>query len=222
MWTAVVKSSTIFAAVASSVLGLAVMIGPLSGGSATVDAFSLVATATRSWSSLMIPKHQDERLYSSSTTSVLRMATTRNTQESAGDEFATFAASLEDDAKREETKATGSSMSSSRSSSSSNGQQKERTSRSSSWQADLERLLDPTTPAAQRQIVLSDLMNANEDIRDSVVSALRDRRVRVCDAACVRCFAFFVDSCVRLLACLLQLAFDDYVNFLFAKQSFSV
>lgn len=46
-----------------------------------------------------------------------------------------------------------------------------------SWQASLEKLLDPLTPLSQRQILLSDLLNSNEEIRNSVLTALRDRKV---------------------------------------------
>jgi len=47
-----------------------------------------------------------------------------------------------------------------------------------SWQERLEMLLDPATPLAQRQILLSELMASNQDIRNSVTAALRDRKVR--------------------------------------------
>jgi hypothetical protein len=46
-----------------------------------------------------------------------------------------------------------------------------------SWQASLEKLLDPTTPLQQRQNLLSELLNSNQEIRESVVMALRDRKV---------------------------------------------
>lgn len=45
------------------------------------------------------------------------------------------------------------------------------------WQENLEQLLDPTTPLTKRQILLSDLLNANDDIRESVQSALRERKI---------------------------------------------
>uniref|UniRef100_A0A7R9ZGF5 SOUL heme-binding protein n=2 Tax=Pseudictyota dubia TaxID=2749911 RepID=A0A7R9ZGF5_9STRA len=45
------------------------------------------------------------------------------------------------------------------------------------WQENLEQLLDPATPLAKRQILLSDLLNANDDIRESVQSALRERKI---------------------------------------------
>lgn len=46
------------------------------------------------------------------------------------------------------------------------------------WQERLESLLDPSTPLAQRQILMSELLSSNQDIRDSVSEALRDRKVR--------------------------------------------
>lgn len=57
----------------------------------------------------------------------------------------------------------------------------------STWQSDLERLLDPMTSVAQRQILLSNLLNANEEIRTSVQEAFRDRKVRI-----FRLMQFFV------------------------------
>lgn len=45
------------------------------------------------------------------------------------------------------------------------------------WQESLDSLLDPTTPLAKRQILLSDLLNANEDIRTSVQTALSERKI---------------------------------------------
>ncbi len=46
------------------------------------------------------------------------------------------------------------------------------------WQESIEELLDPTTPLAKRQILLTDLLNSNENIRDDVLAALRERKVR--------------------------------------------
>jgi len=45
------------------------------------------------------------------------------------------------------------------------------------WQEALDSLLDPATPAAKRQIVLSDLLNASDDIRESVQDALTKRKI---------------------------------------------
>lgn len=46
-----------------------------------------------------------------------------------------------------------------------------------SWQESLEQFLDPTTPVAKRQILLSDLLGSNEKIRSSVQEALRERKI---------------------------------------------
>jgi len=45
------------------------------------------------------------------------------------------------------------------------------------WQAAVEELLDPTTPLARRQALLAKLVNANKDIQESVLTALRDRKI---------------------------------------------
>jgi len=45
------------------------------------------------------------------------------------------------------------------------------------WQESLEDLLDPSTPSGKRQVVLSELLNANEEIRSDVRSALMDRKI---------------------------------------------
>jgi hypothetical protein len=81
------------------------------------------------------------------------------------DDFASFAASLEEDAAKQKTSVAAT------------GKNRNKAAQKT-WQADFERLLDPTTPASQRQILLSDLMNANAEIRASVEMALRDRNVR--------------------------------------------
>lgn len=45
------------------------------------------------------------------------------------------------------------------------------------WQAKLDELLNPETNQAERQILLSELLTANEEIRDSVMDALASRKV---------------------------------------------
>jgi hypothetical protein len=45
------------------------------------------------------------------------------------------------------------------------------------WKNDLDDLLNPMTTQARRQILLSQLLTANGDIRASVEAALRDRKV---------------------------------------------
>ena len=47
------------------------------------------------------------------------------------------------------------------------------------WQESLEMLLDPSTPLAKRQILLSDLLNSNENIQEDVRTALQERKVRM-------------------------------------------
>jgi hypothetical protein len=49
--------------------------------------------------------------------------------------------------------------------------------RESSWQESLELLLAPDTSVAERQILLSDLLNSGDKIQDSVRTALRERKV---------------------------------------------
>ena len=45
------------------------------------------------------------------------------------------------------------------------------------WQESLEELLDPSTSQGKRQLLLSDLLNSNEDIRSDVQAALMERKV---------------------------------------------
>lgn len=47
----------------------------------------------------------------------------------------------------------------------------------STWQESLEAFLDPMTPPAKKQILLSDLVSSNEEIRSSLESALRERKL---------------------------------------------
>lgn len=47
----------------------------------------------------------------------------------------------------------------------------------STWQKNLDQLLAPDTSAAERQIVLSDLLNSGEAIQESVRTALRERKI---------------------------------------------
>jgi hypothetical protein len=45
------------------------------------------------------------------------------------------------------------------------------------WQSKIDSLLDPATPLASRQLLLSELLAANQEIRDSVQEALTTRKV---------------------------------------------
>jgi hypothetical protein len=95
---------------------------------------------------------------------------------SGGDDFSSFAASLEQDAMQRKSSSTTPTR---RGSTSANTARSSSTTNKNTWQADLERLLDPSTSPSQRQILLSDLLNANADIRASVQAAIRDRKVRI-------------------------------------------
>jgi hypothetical protein len=59
------------------------------------------------------------------------------------------------------------------------------------WQAKLEDLLDPKTNLAERQILLSELLSANDEIRESVLDAMASRKVGrnlyVCTVLALRC-----------------------------------
>lgn len=57
------------------------------------------------------------------------------------------------------------------------GEDEEAAGESTTWQESLEMLLDPSTPSVKRQILLSDLVSANQDIRNDVQSALKDRKI---------------------------------------------
>ena len=49
--------------------------------------------------------------------------------------------------------------------------------RTPTWQESLEKLIDPTTPGSKRQILLGNLVNANENIRKDLTAAFRDRNI---------------------------------------------
>jgi len=47
----------------------------------------------------------------------------------------------------------------------------------SGWQSKLDDVLDPATSMAKRQTLLSELLSANDEIRESVLSAVRDQKI---------------------------------------------
>ena len=158
---------------------------------------SPAVTLVSSWmsSSAMViqPTHisKNTKRTTTSSTSWSRVSSSRrrSIDNNDMDEFASFAATLDDDnnvvvdvtdrvtsttntpkKKKMRVAATTSSSSSSSSSSSNN-----------KWQKNLDTLIfDRTTTIAQRQILISDLFNANSEIRESLTTALRDRTVRSC------------------------------------------
>ena len=157
---------------------------------------SPVVTLVSSWmsssSSAMViqPTHISKNMKRTTTSSMswsrVSSSRRRSIDNNDMDEFASFAATLDDDVvdvtdrvtsttntpkkKKMRVAATTSSSSSSSSSSSNN-----------KWQKNLDTLIfDRTTTIAQRQILISDLFNANSEIRESLTTALRDRTVRSC------------------------------------------
>jgi helix-turn-helix protein len=95
-----------------------------------------------------------------------------STSASSEADFSAFADSLDVDDDEVASTATSTTTRGKSSTSSSSG------SFEKPWQAKLEELLDPMTSGAQRQILLSELLNANEKIRESVLDALSNRKVR--------------------------------------------
>ena len=79
--------------------------------------------------------------------------------------FSAFADALEDGEQQDERQAPSSPSSSSTAQ------------KTKSWQAKLEDLLDPATNMADRQMLLSELLNSNQAIRESVLDALAKREV---------------------------------------------
>lgn len=80
-------------------------------------------------------------------------------------DFSTFANSLESDLDNENDETMRASASTT-------------TSSDKPWQAKLDDLLDPSTNLADRQILLSELLTSNDKIRDDVLDALANRKVR--------------------------------------------
>ena len=94
------------------------------------------------------------------------------------DAFSAFAESLDEDDLFNDSSASTASSSSTPSTSASPFQTNQDAYAEKTWQESIEQLLDPTTPLAKRQILLADLVNSNENIRDDVLEALRERKVR--------------------------------------------
>jgi hypothetical protein len=131
----------------------------LQSGSFSVDAYlpnSASRGAFRQRLSCFSPVPSSPSSLASSTTDT----TTRT-------DFSTFANSLESDFDDEKDDP----MRSSASTTKNNDNEKP-------WQAKLDDLFDPTTNLADRQILLSELLTSNDKIRDDVLDALTNRKVR--------------------------------------------
>jgi len=94
-----------------------------------------------------------------------RLASTSSSSSTSSTDFSTFANSLEadfdDDEKDSDDPMRASAV----------------TTKEKSWQAKLDDLLDPSTNLADRQILLSELLTANDKIRDDVLDALTNRKI---------------------------------------------
>jgi hypothetical protein len=92
---------------------------------------------------------------------------TKATREDTDTTFQAFADSLDEDDLFSDNESTSES-----SSTSSSVYDKEPT-----WQESLESFLNPTTPIAKKQVLFSDLINANGRIRQDVETAIKDRKI---------------------------------------------
>jgi hypothetical protein len=103
------------------------------------------------------------------------------------DDYASFAATLDKDASEQQQLGTKTTWKAQKNSNNNNNNIGNKT-----WQADLEKLFDPTISLSQRQILISDLMNANAEIRDSVNTAVRERKVNECGFVmlCIVCYIY--------------------------------
>jgi len=100
-------------------------------------------------------------------------STTTPTAVSASDmdtdkDFSTFAESLKQDGKDNNN----------------NKGNKDTSRKEQSWQEVVDELLDPVTPLARRQELLAKLVNANREIQVSVLTAMRERKVRMKEGKC--------------------------------------
>jgi len=148
--------------------------GFISNGSILLASISLAALTSQSadafttLSSLSPSSYFAIRTTHSSTQATQQQPLFSTTSKNTEDAFSAFAESLDEDDLFSENDTNGKSSSSSRS----NDIYSEAT-----WQESLEQLLDPTTPPAKRQILLTDLLNSNENIREDVLVALRERKI---------------------------------------------
>lgn len=137
------------------------------------QALSLVVAATVALSCQYVGAFTFSTSRGSAKHAPFSLASSVNSDDAA---FSSFASSLEQDSAAAPKASAGTSNS---------GKSSKRTktpvtaasSSSSTWKNDLDEILNPTTAQARRQILLSQLLTANADIRVSVEAALRDRKV---------------------------------------------
>jgi len=102
------------------------------------------------------------------TTSLLEMSTASRSSDA---DLTAFADSLEEEKKSTSSRRRRTTTTKNNSSSSNKSLD------SQTWQASVDELLDPSTPLSRRQALVAKLVNSNKDIQQSVVTALRDRKV---------------------------------------------
>jgi hypothetical protein len=136
----------------------------LQAGSVSVEAY-LPASSTSTSAAF-------RRGLLSAPSSTSRLASTSSSSSSSATDFSTFANSLESDFDDDDETSNDPMRASAV------------TTKDKSWQAKLDDLLDPSTNLADRQILLSELLTANDEIRDDVLDALTNRKVRACVRAC--------------------------------------
>ena len=112
------------------------------------------------------------------TISTTTQVPTKATREDTDTTFQAFADSLDEDDLFSDDESTSES-----SSTSSSVYDKEPT-----WQESLESFLNPTTPIAKKQVLFSDLINANDRIRQDVETAIKDRNVSSFIGFCIYYF----------------------------------
>jgi hypothetical protein len=145
----------------------------LTGESESVHAFTLQTTALRT----------------KNTCFALLAASSSSARPSISDDaaFANFADSLEQDSSSAAASKAAASTASAKASASTFSTNKrynnpvrmtaDSSSSSSTWKSDLDEILNPTTAQARRQILVSQLLTANAEIRMAVEDALRNRKV---------------------------------------------
>lgn len=137
----------------------------ISFSASSYGAFAFTTCAFSSYSSLST-KHRHHHVAQRKITSCSSLSVNKETE----DAFSAFAESLDEDDLFNDNESR----------SKSNAFQDSKTDdmyNKKTWQENVEALLDPTTPLAKRQILLTDLLNSNENIRDDVLTALRERKV---------------------------------------------
>lgn len=109
------------------------------------------------------------RLRSSSSVSVWSSSSSSRSSTAEDTSFSTFADSLEESDTYESSSST---------STKTRMFKEDEDENEKPWQTKLDELVDPSTNLADRQILLSELLSSNDEIRDSVFDALTNRKVR--------------------------------------------